>query len=111
MSRVSAFVSAPFEMNPMKRLPLVLILSATFLPFASCKSESPTEPSAAPGASPAAAAADAPAPTPPPGAVEVSEATFQQELEKNPGDPAAHYNLGTIYLASGKFAEAAEQFK
>ena len=45
------------------------------------------------------------APTPPPGAVEVSEATFQKELEKNPEDPAAHYNLGTLYLASGKFAE------
>jgi cytochrome c-type biogenesis protein CcmH/NrfG len=115
MSRAGSFVHAPFEMHPMKRLRPLLILSALLLSFASCKSESRPDAASAPGATPAASgpnngAASAEA-TPPPGAVEVSEATFRKELEQNPDDPVARYNLGTIYLANGKFAEAAEEFK
>jgi len=99
-------------MNPMKRLSLLLLLNALLLSFVSCQSESKPDAAAAPGASPeAAGVAPNAESTPPPGAVEVSEATFQKELQQNPEDPVAHYNLGTVYHASGKFAEAAEEFK
>ncbi len=92
---------APFEMNLMKRLPPLLLLSALILSAASCRSEGPA----------AAPDTNAAAPPPTPGAVEVSEETFRKELQQNPEDPAALYNLGTVLLASGKYADAAEQFK
>jgi tetratricopeptide (TPR) repeat protein len=93
-------------MNLMKRL-LPLLLLVTFSPlFASCRSES--KPDATAGATPSAPSNAA---TPPPGMVEVSTDTFRKDVEQNPEDPVAHYNLGTAYLAEGKFSEAAEEFK
>ncbi|HEX3558093.1 MAG TPA: tetratricopeptide repeat protein [Pyrinomonadaceae bacterium] len=90
----------------MKRLLLSLAVFA-LLSFASCKSESksetanPTQPAATLGTEA----------TPPPGSVEISEATLQKDAQQNPDDPTAHFNLGGMYLAEGKYAEAAEEFK
>lgn len=87
----------------MKRLTLILVTFALLLSTA-CKSESPTGPAANAGATPGA-------PTPPPGAEEVSVATYQKELEKNPEDLNARYSLGTAYMLENKFLEAAGEFK
>ena len=35
--------------------------------------------------------------------------TYKQEVEKNPDDADAHYNLGLTYLKSGKYEEAIEK--
>lgn len=85
-------------MNPSKRLPLLLLCSALLL-SAACKSES----------RPAANANVEP--TPPPGMAEMSTATLKKDVEQNPEDLVARYNLGTFYFAEGKYAEASEQFK
>jgi tetratricopeptide (TPR) repeat protein len=37
--------------------------------------------------------------------------TYKQEVEKNPDDAMAHYNLGCAYHESGKYQEAIESFK
>ena len=37
--------------------------------------------------------------------------TFKKEVEQNPSDANARYNLGTAYLYEGKHLEAAEQFR
>src|SRR5215213_6578676 len=90
-------------MNLTRRLfPLLLALTLASL-FASCRSEE--KPDASASATPNASA------TPPPGMVEVTTDTFRKDVQQNPEDPVAHYNLGTAYLAEGKFAEAAEEFK
>src|SRR3954464_3423036 len=93
-------------MNRMKRtLPFLLLVSLSLL-FASCRSESKSD--ATEGAR---SSAPASAPTPPPGMVEVSTDTFKKDVQRNPEDPLPHYNLGTAYLAEGKFDAAAEEFK
>src|SRR5215203_95807 len=109
MSAPVVSTPAPFYMNPMKRLPLLLLTTALLLSTA-CKSESPTDPAANPGATPGAPAANA-QPTPPPGAVEVNADTLKQDVEQNPEDLAARYNLGTAYLVEGKYLEADGEFK
>jgi Flp pilus assembly protein TadD len=96
----------------MKRLPLLLIFFAIFLSLASCKSESKPDAAANSGPNPQApGGAATPEATPPPGAEEISEARFQNESRQNPDDPTPHYNLGNIYLAEGKYMEAAAEFK
>ena len=37
--------------------------------------------------------------------------TYKQEVEKNPDDALAHYNLGVGYGESGMYEEAIESFK
>src|SRR2546421_11469736 len=95
-------------MKPMKRLllPLAVLVSIS---FASCKSESSKD-SAANSSGPAATPAAESAPLPP-GAEEISEASLQKDVRQNPDDPTAHFNLGGMYLAEGKYAEAAEEFR
>lgn len=92
-------------MNPMKRLPLLLLTSALLLSSA-CKSES--RPDANPASTPGAANAQ---PTPPPGAIELSSAAMKKELEKDPNDLNTHFTLGTAYFMEGKYLEAAGEFK
>src|SRR5438067_925662 len=94
-------------MKPMKRLllPLAVLVS---LSFASCKSESSKDSATNPAGPAATPAAES---TPPPGAEEISEARFQKDVQQNPDDPTAHFNLGGMYLAEGKYTEAAEEFK
>ncbi len=88
-------------MNQMKRLlPFLLIVALTPL-FASCKSES--KPDASKGATANA--------TPTPFVVEVSTDTLKKDVQQNPEDTTAHYNLGTAYSYEGKFDAAAEEFK
>src|SRR5829696_10512879 len=98
---------APFYMTPTKRLPLLLLTSALLLSSA-CKSEGGAD--ANPASAPGAPAANT-RPTLPPGAVEVNAATLKKDVEQNPEDLTARYNLGTAHLVEGKYLEAAEQFK
>ncbi len=37
--------------------------------------------------------------------------TYKQEVEKNPDDAKARYNLGVAYYDSGKYKEVIESFK
>src|SRR5437763_5539772 len=91
------FISALFEMNPMKRLLFFVSIAALSLSFAACKSASNNESAntSQPAATPAAEF------TPPPGSEEISEAILQKDVQQNPDDPTAHSNLGTIYFAEG----------
>ena len=101
----------------MKRSSL-LLLTAALLLSAACKSES--RPDAAANANtssadlvstPGASGQPGAQPTPPPGTVEVNTSTLTKDVERNPEDLTARYNLGTAYLVEGKPLEAAEQFK
>src|ERR1044072_6611901 len=83
-------------------LPLLLALTLASL-FASCRSGD--KPGASAGATPSASA------MPPPGMVEATTDTFKQDVQQNPEDPVAHYNLGTGYVAEGKYAEASGELK
>src|SRR5437763_14548350 len=69
------FISALFEMNPMKRLLFFVSIAALSLSFAACKSASNNESAntSQPAATPAAEF------TPPPGSEEISEATLRSE--------------------------------
>src|SRR5829696_893463 len=98
---------APFYMTPTKRLPLLLLTSALLLSSA-CKSEGGAD--ANPASAPGAPAANT-RPTLPPGTVEVNASTLKKDVEQNPQDLTARYNLGTAYLVEGKYLEAAEAFK
>jgi tetratricopeptide (TPR) repeat protein len=37
--------------------------------------------------------------------------TYKQEVEKNPDDAFAHYNLGVVYGESGMYEESIESYK
>src|SRR5947209_11956279 len=95
------------RINSMKRLLFFVIFTALAFSFASCKSASNSAPAnnAQPAATPAAEF------TPPPGAEEISEDRFKKDAQQNPEDPTPHFNLGNIYLAEGKFDDAAGEFK
>ena len=87
---------------------MLVAYAALVFSLASCKSASGNSESAnnaQPNASPAAAF------TPPPGAEEISEDRFKKDAQQNPDDPTPHFNLGNIYLAEGKFDEAADELK
>src|SRR5437868_8580562 len=98
-------------MKPMKRLLLSLAALAA-LSFASCKSESRNDSAANPsGNNGQAAGTPAAEATPPPGSVEISEASLQKDIQKNPEDTQAHFTLGEIYRYAGKYQEAVEEYK
>jgi cytochrome c-type biogenesis protein CcmH/NrfG len=93
-------------MNPMKRLLSLVATALLAFSFASCKSASSNSESANNAQPNAASAAEF---TPPPGAEEISEDRFRKDARQNPDDPTPHFNLGNIYLAEGKFDEAADE--
>jgi tetratricopeptide (TPR) repeat protein len=77
------------------------IVSVSLLVFslAACRTESQAPDRAAgPSASPAPSYGN-------------EQAFFEQEARANPEDPNSYYNLGNIYFAQGKYAEAAAQFR
>src|ERR687888_45136 len=98
-------------MKPMRRL-LLSFAALAALSLASCKSESRNDTAANPASNNGqAGGGSAAGATPPPGAEEISEARFQRDAQQSPDDPTAHFNLGGVYLAEGKYPEAAEEFK
>ena len=90
----------------MKRLILPLFALPLLLASTSCRSgrESASNPgNAAQNSSGAGALTE--------GMEEISEESLRKEVEQNPDDPVPHFNLGTIYLAQQKYAEAVAELR
>ncbi len=89
----------------MNRLLSITLLLAVVMLCPSCRSNNQNTTNGQTNATPAADA------TPPPGTEEISEARYQKDIQQNPDDAVAHYNLANVYFAQSKFKEAAGEYQ